>query len=171
MSGSAVGFCGRPRYFTSPTTPTIDSQGLLDVSGPNFMRLPIGSCPGQKRLTTRSLTIDRRRRRRDLRVDERPAADDRDAERAEEIGRDAVDVCARHVLRVDGRLAFGGVERRADVAVERQTVAEARGGDARNGAQPVEEHAPFDDGRRGAGAAGAPARCGAAGGTDASAEC
>ena len=57
MSGSAVGFCGRPRYFTSPTTPTIDIQGLLDVSEPNFTRLPIGSCPGQNRLTTASLTI------------------------------------------------------------------------------------------------------------------
>src|SRR5512138_2993587 len=58
MSGSAVGFCGRPRYFTSPTTPTIDIQGLVDVGElPNFTRLPIGSCPGQKRLTTPSLTI------------------------------------------------------------------------------------------------------------------
>ena len=56
MSGSPVGFCGRPRYFTSPTTPTIDIQGLVDVSEPNFTRLPIGSCPGQKRLTTPSLT-------------------------------------------------------------------------------------------------------------------
>src|SRR5438128_9365364 len=57
ISGSAVGFCGRPRYFSSPTTPTIDIHGLFEVSEPNFTRLPIGSCPGQKRLTTPSLTI------------------------------------------------------------------------------------------------------------------
>src|SRR5437867_424137 len=56
MSGSDVGFSGRPRYFTSPTTPTIDIHGLLDVSDPNFTRLPIGSRPGQNRFTTRSLT-------------------------------------------------------------------------------------------------------------------
>ena len=130
---------GRPRYFTSPTTPTIDIQGLLDVSEPNLIRLPIGSCPGQNRLTTRSLTIDRRRRRRHLRVGERPAADDRDAQRAEEIRRHPVHVDARHVLRVDRRLAFGGVERRAAVAVERQVVAERRRGDAGHRAQPIEQ--------------------------------
>ena len=55
-SGSLVGFSGRPRYFTSPTTPTIESHGLVDVSPPNLIRLPIGSCPGQKRFTRRSLT-------------------------------------------------------------------------------------------------------------------
>ena len=40
-----------------PTTPTIVNHGFWDVSGPNFTRLPIGSCPGQNRLITRSLTI------------------------------------------------------------------------------------------------------------------
>src|SRR5438552_18038996 len=56
MSGSAVGFSGSPRYFTSPTTPTIDNHGPGAVAEPNFTRLPIGSCPGQKRFATRSLT-------------------------------------------------------------------------------------------------------------------
>ena len=35
MSGSAVGFSGKPRYLTSPTTPTIESHGLADVSVPS----------------------------------------------------------------------------------------------------------------------------------------
>ena len=35
----------------------IVSQAPVDAIGPNLIRLPIGSCPGQKRLTTRSLTI------------------------------------------------------------------------------------------------------------------
>src|ERR671919_497817 len=56
-SGSAVGVSGRPRDFVSATTPTIDSQGFADVSDPILMRLPTGSWPGQKRVTTRSLTI------------------------------------------------------------------------------------------------------------------
>src|SRR5438034_2013915 len=55
-SGSAVGFSGSPRYFTSPTTPTIVSHGLVDDSDPNLIRLPIGSWPGQNRFATRSLT-------------------------------------------------------------------------------------------------------------------
>ena len=48
-SGSAVGFSGSPRYFTSPTTPTIVSQGFCDASGPSLIRLPIGILSGQKR--------------------------------------------------------------------------------------------------------------------------
>src|SRR5437762_8067443 len=56
-SGSAVGFSGRPRYFTSAATPTIDSHGAVPVKRPILIRLPIGSWPGQKRLATRSLTI------------------------------------------------------------------------------------------------------------------
>ena len=35
----------------------MDIQGLFDSGDPNFTRLPIGSCPGQKRLATFSLTI------------------------------------------------------------------------------------------------------------------
>ena len=88
------------------------ATGWSTSSAPNFTRLPIGSCPGQNRLTTRSLTIDGRRRRGQLGVGERAAGDDRDAQRAEELRRDAVHVGARHVLRVDRRLPFGGVERR-----------------------------------------------------------
>ena len=82
----------------------------------------------------------------DLRVVERPARCQRDAERAEEVRRHPVDVCARHVLRVDRRLAFGGVERRAAVAVERQIVGRAsrrrRPGSARSRSS---KHAAFDD--------------------------
>ena len=51
-----MGFSGRPRYLTSPTTPTIDNHGAAEAGGPNFTRRPIASCSGQKRLTTRSLT-------------------------------------------------------------------------------------------------------------------
>src|SRR3989449_10193791 len=55
-SGSGVGLSGSPRYFMSPTTPTIDSHGDLFVNEPCLIRLPIGSWPGQNRVTTRSLT-------------------------------------------------------------------------------------------------------------------
>src|SRR5207245_1031885 len=50
-------FSGRRRYFTSPTTPTIDNHWLSEVERPSFMRLPIASCPGQNRWTKPSLTI------------------------------------------------------------------------------------------------------------------
>src|SRR6267378_7518741 len=55
-SGSGVGLSGSARYFISPTTPTIDSHGDLFVNEPCLIRFPIGSRPGQKRVTTRSLT-------------------------------------------------------------------------------------------------------------------
>src|SRR5580704_14543708 len=57
-------------------------------------------------------------------------------------------VRARHVLRVDRRLAFDSVERRAGASVEWQVVAEAGCLDAGHGANAIEQHAARDDGRR-----------------------
>ena len=56
-SGSLVGLLGSARYFISLTTPTMVCQGFCDMGPPCLMRLPMGSCPGQKRLATASLTI------------------------------------------------------------------------------------------------------------------
>ena len=68
--------------------------------------------PGQNRFMTRSLTIDRRRSRRRFGLRERPAARERDSQRAEKSCDNAMDVRARHVLRVHRRLPFSRVERR-----------------------------------------------------------
>ncbi len=56
-SGSFVSFTGSRRIFVSRTTPTIRIQGAVESGAPYFMRLPMGSCPGQNRSTSRSLTM------------------------------------------------------------------------------------------------------------------
>ena len=135
-----MGLSGRPRYFTSPTTPTIVSQGEFDVETAHLDALADRASTGpEARGHVLADDHDVASPAR-LLFEERPAGLHRNLERREEIGRRAVDVRAWPLLRVHGRLPFRGVEHGARQPAERRIRNEARGGDARQRAHPLEEH-------------------------------
>ena len=138
-SGSAVGFCGSARYFSSSTTPTIVSQGAVEAAFPSLMRLPIGSWPAQNRWATFALTTTTFESGRISLGLERPARSNRDAHRGEEFRSDRVHVGARHCLRAGGRVTLGGVEHGGAAASERNVRDDTRGGHARDRADAIQQ--------------------------------
>ena len=161
-SGSRAGRGTSPRRRRRRSTAT----GWSTCSAPNLMRLPIGSCPGQKRFDDALADDDRRRRGVSFGVGERAAGDDRNAQRAEELRRDAVDVRARHVLR--GRPAAALRRYRSGARRCRRAAGRCRGRRRRRRARRGAVRAARGLGRPAAAAApcGAPAAA-AAGGADA----
>ena len=101
--------------------------------------------PGPEALHETVADDDGGRRRDRFGVGKRAAGQQRNAQRAEEFRRHAMDVRARRVLRVGRRLSFRAVKRGARIAVERDVVAQRHGRDAGHGAQPLEEGAAVHD--------------------------